>query len=93
MGHRVIKVYVKNPKKELSELSDLLVSAGSMTSFELGEIFAVFFVIVLMSQLASRELSKEISSGKCEGLTEWPRFKKCRQFFNKKNGQRAVKQY
>ena len=33
--HRVIKVYVKNFKKELRELSDLLVSAGSRTLFDL----------------------------------------------------------
>ena len=36
-GHRVIKRYGKNPqeKKELRELSDLLVSAGSRTLFDL----------------------------------------------------------
>ena len=35
VSHRLIKVYVKNPQKELMELSDLLVSAGSRTLFDL----------------------------------------------------------
>ena len=59
-------MYVKNPQKELMELSDLLVSAGSRTLFDLVfvEIFAVFFAkrYSLTSQLVSRELSNEISS-------------------------------
>ena len=69
-GHRVIKLYVRNfAKKELMELSDLFVPAGSRTLFDL--VLVKFLQFSLRSkrysltshpQLASRELSKEISS-------------------------------
>ena len=53
-GHRVIKVYVKNIFSILKNCQNFRTAA--LRDIELGEIFAVYFVIVLTSQLASREL-------------------------------------